>query len=97
MGCEGEGEVCMCDKHTSCNIRCVILPPSSPYQRLQAVLNVLYHPTAPRLAHSKASAPPSGHDVWCELTWGHALLTLQEWAAHLKGLQVGGPMWLHYN
>eukprot|EP00731_Ephydatia_muelleri_P012946 Em0007g256a len=55
--------------------------------RLQAVLNVLYHPTAPRLAHSKASAPPSGHDVWCELTWGHALLTLQEWAAHLKGLQ----------
>lgn len=56
-------------------------------KRLQAILNVLYHPTVPRLARSEASVPPSGHDVWCELTWNHALLTLQEWAAHLKGLQ----------
>lgn len=57
-------------------------------EHLHQVLGTVYHDSAPRVLWGDSPAtPPSGHDVWCEVTWGHVILTLQEWLSHLRGLQ----------
>ena len=74
-------------------------PPSPPFQHLTSVLDIVYHPSAPRVSLPVGDPPPAkplGHDLWCEVTWGHVTVTLQEWLRHLRGLQVrteGRPLW----
>ena len=54
----------------------------------------MYHHSNPKLLSHQWEKPvvmaphPSGHDLWCEVTWSHLVMTLQDWSWHLQGLKV---------
>lgn len=64
-------------------------------QHFSSLVDLVYHPSNPRLADKwerPALVSSPGHDLWCEVTWSHMILTLQEWSYHLQGLKVRSMM-----
>lgn len=59
-------------------------------QHFTSLVELVYDNSNPQLV-SRWERPvqphPSGHDLWCEVTWSHMIMTLQDWSWHLQGLK----------
>lgn len=70
-------------------------------QQFSDLLEMVYSDSNPKPSSTRCeerptlASHPSGHDLWCEVTWGHLISTLQEWAYHLQGLKVRKSTVLH--